>query len=150
MNRIKYKTIQLVKIRMVKEASVKYKDRIDEPDKANSIFRPLFNGMDREQFVVLGLNADNTPTIINIASIGGIKSSQIDCANVFKPLILSNSVAFICAHNHPSGTVNASQEDINSTRKLKSAGELLGIHLLDHIIIGDKNHFLSLQEARMI
>ena len=58
---------------------------------------------------------------------------------VFKPLILMNAAGWICAHNHPSGDVTPSQEDRVLTKRLREAGQLLGLNLLDHLILADEN-----------
>lgn len=57
---------------------------------------------------------------------------------VFKPLILMNAAGWICAHNHPSGDVTPSQEDRMLTKRLREAGQLLGLNLLDHLILADE------------
>ncbi len=86
-------------------------------------------------FAVIGLDIKNKPTFLNIVSIGQLNAAGIDMRELFKPAILSNSSAIIVAHNHPSGTTDASPEDVRITEKIKNAGKMLGIKLLDHIIV---------------
>jgi len=105
---------------------------------AAALLRPCFEGLDREQFVVCGLDAKHTVIGINVVSIGSLSLSIVHPREVFKALILMNAAAVICAHNHPSGDVTPSQDDRVLTKRLREAGELLGITLLDHLILGDR------------
>ena len=108
---------------------------------AASILRPHFSGLDREHFTVLGLDAKHRIIGINVVSIGSLSLAIVHPREVFKPLILMNAAAWICAHNHPSGDVTPSQEDRALTKRLREAGELLGINLLDHLILADENSY---------
>lgn len=103
---------------------------------AAALLRPCFDGLDREQFVVCGLDAKLSAIGINVVSIGSLTLSIVHPREVFKALILMNASACLCAHNHPSGEVTPSQEDRVLTTRLRAAGELLGITLLDHLILG--------------
>jgi DNA repair protein RadC len=108
---------------------------------AAALLRPCFEGLDREQFVVCGLDAKLAPIGINVVSIGSLTLSIVHPREVFKALILMNASVCIAAHNHPSGDVTPSQEDQVLTKRLREAGELLGITLLDHLILGDHRHY---------
>ena len=108
---------------------------------AAALLIPCFKGLDREQFVVCGLDAKYSVIGINVVSIGLLSLSIVHPREVFKALILMNAAACLCAHNHPSGDVTPSQEDRVLTGRLKQAGELLGITLLDHLILGDARHY---------
>ena len=104
---------------------------------AAAVLRPCFDGLDREQFVVCGLDAKNRLIGINIVSIGSLSLSIVHPREVLKPLILMNAAAWLCAHNHPSGEVMPSREDLALTTRLRAGAELLGITLLDHLILGE-------------
>lgn len=104
---------------------------------AEAVLRPCFDGLDREQFVVCGLDAKNRLIGINIVSIGSLSLSIVHPREVLKPLILMNAAAWLCAHNHPSGEILPSREDIALTKRLREGAELLGIRLLDHLILGE-------------
>ena len=104
---------------------------------ASAILRPCFEGLDREQFVVCGLDAKHGVIGINVVSIGSLSLSIVHPREVFKALILMNASAWLCAHNHPSGEVTPSREDIALTTRLRAAGDLLGITLVDHLILGE-------------
>lgn len=107
---------------------------------AAELLAPHFAGIDREQFVVCGLDAKHHIIGLNVVSVGSLTVSIVHPREVFKPLILMNACALICAHNHPSGDPTPSAEDHALTSRLRQAGELLGITLLDHIILGDYNY----------
>ncbi len=108
----------------------------DSTDAANAL-RPFFAGLDREQFLVGCLDAKNAIIGVNVVSVGTLTMSVVHPREVFKPAILLNSCAIICAHNHPSGDPSPSPEDRQLTKRLRQGAELLGITLLDHIILGD-------------
>jgi DNA repair protein RadC len=102
---------------------------------AATVLRPLFAGLDREQFLVCGLDAKHAIIGVNVVSIGSLTLAIVHPREVFKPLILMNAVAWICAHNHPSGDTMPSQEDRVLTSRLRQGADLLGISLLDHLIL---------------
>ncbi len=104
---------------------------------AAALLAPCFKHIDREQFVICGLDAKHRIIGLNIVSVGSLTVSIVHPREVFKPLILMNACAALGAHNHPSGDPDPSLEDRTLTARLRQAGELLGITLLDHIILGD-------------
>src|SRR3990172_10475472 len=110
--------------------------RINEPKDIAHIIKPLLWDADREHCLVIMLNGKTRITAINTVSIGTLTSSLVHPREVFKPAILTNAASIILAHNHPSGDPTPSEDDLTITKRLKEAGELLGISVLDHIIIG--------------
>jgi len=104
---------------------------------AAAALRPFFAGLDREQFLVCCLDAKHAIIGVNVVSIGTLTLSIVHPREVFKPAILLNACGIIAAHNHPSGDPSPSAEDRVLTARLRQAGELIGIALLDHIILGD-------------
>jgi DNA repair protein RadC len=104
---------------------------------AATALRPYFAGLDREQFLVCCLDAKNVSIGVNIVSIGSLTLSIVHPREVFKPAILLNAYAILAVHNHPSGDPTPSPEDRTLTTRLREAGDLLGIRLLDHLILGD-------------
>ncbi|MCD7996973.1 MAG: JAB domain-containing protein [Clostridiales bacterium] len=109
--------------------------------------RPIFEHADREMLVVLSLDTALAPLAMEIVAVGSINACGVDVRDLFKHSILSNAPKIICFHNHPSGTMNASQEDILITERIKAAGDLLGIELVDHIIIGLNGTYISFLES---
>jgi DNA repair protein RadC len=114
------------------------------------LFLTFLQETDREQFFLLCLNTKNEPTALHTVSIGSLDASIVHPREVFKVAILSNAASVIVAHNHPSGDPTPSKEDIQVTRKLQEAGELLGITLLDHVIVGTEGAYTSLKERGLM
>ena len=96
--------------------------------------------LDQEHLRTLHLDTKNHVTGVSEISIGNVNSAVVRAAEVFRPAIRDNSVAIIVVHNHPSGDPTPSPEDVDITRQLKASGEMLGIELLDHIILGAQRH----------
>ena len=132
------KRINIVSIKMVKETSFLYQTRqILSPNDAYEMIRRQLEGLDREQFIIACLNTKNEPTNLSVLSVGSLNKAIVHPREVFKTAILSNAASIMAFHNHPSGETTPSQQDIQLTNRLYEAGELLGIKLLDHLIIGD-------------
>lgn len=105
--------------------------------------------MVQEAFVVIGLNAKNRVIDKYLISIGTVSSALVHPRECFRPAILDAASSVILAHPHPSGDCCPSSEDIKVTRQLVSAGECLGIKVLDHVIIAGDDH-LSLKESGLV
>jgi DNA repair protein RadC len=101
-------------------------------------------GKRKEYFLTLLLDTRNQLIKVAEISIGSLDTSIVHPREVFREAISASAASVILAHNHPSGDPEASEDDIRLTKKLVEAGEIIGIDVLDHIIIGDKNH-LSLK-----
>ncbi len=108
---------------------------------AATILRPLFAHLDREQFIVCGLDAKHKLIGINVVSTGSLNLTIVHPREVFKPLILMNAGAWLCAHNHPSGDITPSHEDRILTKRLREAAELFGITLLDHLVLAEEQYY---------
>ncbi len=102
---------------------------------------------DRENFYALHLDATNDVIGKELISCGTLTEASIHVREVFKGAILNNSARIILIHNHPSGSTQPSRQDVEITRRLHEAGELLGIEVLDHIIIGDGQYFSFLAKG---
>ncbi len=114
---------------------------IRDSQTAYRLLEPLFDGLDREHFMIVALDAKHSVIGINTVSIGSVTLSIVHPREVFKPLILMNASAVILAHNHPSGDSTPSPEDRALTRRLKDGGELLGITVLDHVVLGEDRYY---------
>jgi len=90
----------------------------------------------KEHFITLHLDGKNRIVAMDRVSSGSLNQSIVHPREVFKTALLSSAAAIILVHNHPSGDPTPSQDDLDVTRRLKDAGELLGIKVLDHIIVG--------------
>lgn len=144
------KRVNIVSLKLVKESSLLYQDRcVLSPENGYDLLKQFLGDVDREYFIVVCLDTKNQPTAINICHIGSLNTSLVHPREVMKPAILSNAASILVGHNHPSGSPEPSQEDIHVTKRLKEAGEMLGIDLLDHIVMGD-GRFVSLKEKGYI
>ena len=129
--------ISLYRVRLEKDRDLIKERRaigIAAPEEIVEVIRPIFDGMDREQFVVLYLNMKLHPIGVEIIAIGGSYACNVEIKNVFKGAIVANAVAIAVAHNHPSGVPKPSEGDFALTRQIAWAGEILGIRLIDHVI----------------
>ena len=145
------KRINVISLKIVKEGSILYDvRRLSTPSEAAGLGKRFLEDLDREQVIVCCLDNKNQPVSINVVSVGPLNSSLVHPREVFKTAILSNAASIILFHNHPSGDPEPSQEDINITTRIKDAGLILGIELLDHIIIGSEELFCSLKERNLI
>lgn len=102
----------------------------------------------KEYFVALFLNARNQVICREDVSVGSLNASLVHPREVFAPAVGSSAASVILAHNHPSGDVTPSREDIELTRRMVQAGEIMGIEILDHLIVGSER-FLSMKEANV-
>lgn len=144
------KRIAVVRVELVKEKNLLVEDkRITSPDTAFEILVKYLGQPDREHFVMMCLNTKNEVTHIHTVSIGTLNSAPIHPREVFKTAILANSAAIIIAHNHPSGDTTPSRQDIEITKRLMEAGEILGINILDQIICGSDS-FTSLKAKGLL
>jgi len=96
---------------------------------------------DKEVFVAFYLDTRNKIISREIVSIGILNASIIHPREIFRTAIIRNACSIILAHNHPSGNVKPSNEDIEVTRKLKKAGVIIGIQLLDHLIVSREDYY---------
>lgn len=117
-------------------------------DVANLVMEEMRN-LDREHFRVVTLTTKNHVLGISPVSIGSLNSSLVHPRECFKEAIRRNSNAIILLHNHPSGDPTPSREDIEVTKRLAEGGEILGIEVLDHVIIGE-NRYISLKERGIL
>lgn len=142
--------LSVVRIALIKERPVIYNGaKLIQPEQAAEAFRAILPDIDREYFVVFILDVKNRIVSCNIVSVGSLNQSIVHPREVFKAAILANGACIILAHNHPSGDCTPSSEDIAITRRLKEAGDVLGIKVLDHIIVGDGCH-LSFTERGLL
>lgn len=130
-----YGELSVVNIRLVKEPSIISDEPVRCSDDASRLIRELMSGFDREVCAVLNLASDGKPINMNIVSIGTLNSALVSPRDVFKSSILSNAACFIAYHCHPSGNPKPSQEDFEVTQRLREAGAILDIKMVDHIIV---------------
>ncbi len=116
------------------------KERVKSPQDVIKSVRNKLKGKKKEHFLVLSLDTRNHLITTQTVSIGSLDSSIVHPREVFKEAISSSAASVIFIHNHPSGDPTPSEDDIKLTRRLVEAGDLIGIEVLDHIIVCDKDH----------
>jgi DNA repair protein RadC len=119
---------------------------VRKPEDLLPRLREAFRGCDREHFLAVHLDARHRVAWIETVSVGCLDASIVHPREVFRSAIRRGTAALIAAHNHPSGCAQPSRDDLELTRRLADCGRLLGIELLDHIIVGDREH-TSLRES---
>lgn len=118
---------------------------IRSPQDAAEILTEQLRYLQKEHFICLFLNTKNHVIAQETLSMGSLNASIVHPREVFRAAMKCSSAAIICAHNHPSGDPTPSPEDISLTSRLIQAGEIVGIDVLDHLVIGDSS-FVSLKE----
>lgn len=139
-----------VAIRMVEMPPLFSEEPMNGPAAAVKVMADTFRDYDREVVAVVNLRADMRPININIASIGALDQSIAHPREILKSTILSNAAAIILVHNHPSGRLIPSVEDIGLTDRMNKICDLIGVKLVDHIIVGPGNEFYSFQEKNQM
>ena len=139
-----------VAIRMVEMPPLFSEEPMNGPAAAVKVMADTFRDYDREVVAVVNLRADMRPININIASIGALDQSIAHPREILKSTILSNAAAIILVHNHPSGRLVPSVEDIGLTDRMNKICDLIGVKLVDHIIVGPGNEFYSFQEKNQM
>ena len=143
-----------VAVTFVREVTLKYRkprrtsdfDAVLSPDQAAQFLRRILPDNVREHFLVLYLNSRNQVVSYFVAATGTANSCQVGVREVFQAAVTAGAVAMIVGHNHTSGETVPSPEDKAITTRLRDAGALLGIPVLDHLIFGDER-FFSFRES---
>ncbi len=119
--------------------------QITSPTDAANLLMLEMGGLEQENLKTLLLDTKNRVLANPTVYVGNVNSSIIRISEVFREAVRQNATAMIMAHNHPSGDPTPSPEDVHVTRSVVEAGELLGIEVLDHLVIGHQR-FISLKE----
>ncbi|HMU42261.1 MAG TPA: DNA repair protein RadC [Ignavibacteriaceae bacterium] len=123
--------------------------KITSPVEVAEIFIPLLHDELKERFIVVSLNSGNKIIKWDTISIGNLNSSVVHPREVFKSAIENSAASVILIHNHPSGNLEPSNEDIGITKKIVESGKILDIPVFDHLIIAG-NGYTSFVEKRLI
>src|SRR6266699_1034513 len=147
----KQTSVPIYKISLVRAGRVAcYEQQLRSSANASTILQTYLADVDREHFVVLLLNQKNRVIGVHTVSVGSLSASIVHPRETFKAAILANAAAIICGHNHPSGDCQPSKEDRAITQRLKEAGALLGINLLDHVIVGGEGRYFSFADEGLL
>lgn len=150
--------MELTTFGMVAEVELIYKSKVKASErpqvkKSSDAYQILLKSWDEnklefiEQFKVILLNRNNKVLGIYEASTGGVSGTIADAKLIFTAALKANASGIILSHNHPSGNLKPSQADIHLTNKLKEAGKLLDIQVLDHIIVTTEGYYSFADEG---
>ena len=145
-------TVPGFRIALVREPGVLLAQRpeLRTPAAAVPVLAQYIGESDREHFVIAMVTIRRTLIGLHTVSVGCLSSSLVHPREVFKPAILASSAALLLAHNHPAGDPEPSAENVALTRRLASAGQLLGIEVLDHLVLGEAGRYVSLRERGVL
>lgn len=115
-------------------------ETISTPEDVVQIVKPMLVGRNREHFLVLALNTKNRLLKVIEASVGSLSASICHPREIFKEAVMVSAASIVIVHNHPSGDPTPSGADIQLTRRLVKAGDVLGVEVLDHVCIGHDEH----------
>ena len=129
------------RVYLVREGDTNEVINLNNPSDVYNLVKDDLANSDREILLSVMLNVKNQLIGVETVSIGSIYATTMLPRDVFKSAILANAVGIILCHNHPSGELNPSNEDIHHTKLITDAGKLLGIKVLDHIIVSNKGFY---------
>ncbi|NMB02279.1 MAG: DNA repair protein RadC [Firmicutes bacterium] len=123
------------------EARMEFQGIVNSPQDAAQLVLRELSLADKEHFMIIMLNTKHKVIAKKVVSIGHLNASLVHPREMFKEAIRRSSAALILVHNHPSGDLTPSREDLATTQRLYEGGKILGIDVIDHIIIGDNRYF---------
>ncbi len=116
---------------------------------AAAIVRQIVDGQAREHFVVVLLDNGHRVTGYELVAIGSDREVHVCPREVFRCALLTGAASIVLGHNHPSGQTQPSAEDDALTRRLVEAGRLIGVSVLDHVVVSDRDHYSYSRHGRM-
>ncbi len=121
-------------------------DWVGEPEAVAAwLWREIYHDAPQEKMSAVYLDVRNRVISYQVAFVGTARGLTADPRVILSAALLCNAHSYILAHNHPSGDPSPSAEDLAMTRRMSDAGELLGIRLVDHLILGDESRWVSLR-----
>lgn len=146
-----YFLLPMVSVRLVKETPVISGAALKNPESAVEALADMISDFDREVVCIVNLDSKLVPINGTFASIGSLNAALSEPRELIKAAVLSNAAGMIMMHNHPSGSVSPSKDDIRITDRLVKIGSLIGIPLYDHIIVNPKTRtFFSFRAKKIM
>lgn len=143
--------IDIVKLQVVKDGTIEYgKKPISNPQALAELGLKFLRNTDREMFLLVCLNTKNYVNCIQLVSIGTIDRAIVSGREVLKTALMANAAGVAFVHNHVSGDVAPSPEDIHLTKILASCAQLFNIRVLDHVIVADDGRYESFLEKKIL
>ena len=149
---VKRSRVPLYRIVLVRTGSIAKEGKafVTCATEASKLFRQFLGDVPEEHFLLMVLDSRRRVIGLSEVSVGTLSASLVHPREVFRAAILLNGAAAIVAHNHPSGDPMPSAEDRDATRRLVRAGELLGIPVADHIVLGERETHFSFREHGLL
>lgn len=135
--------------RLVPTVATADRPAVTSPESAAAVLVPAFDGADRERCVAALLDTKHRLLDVVVVSIGSIDHTFMSPREIFRDALLINAAALVLAHNHPSGDPEPSQDDERVTARLVRAGQLVGIEVLDHLVVGDRRWVSLARRGRL-
>ena len=144
--------IPIYRVSCVLEGSVEYvAEKCCNPADVARVARAVIPaGEEREYFIAIHVNAKNELKGVQVVSVGTLNASLAHPREVFRAAIVAGAASIILAHNHPSGDPEPSGDDLTVTRRMVETGNVVGIRVLDSMILGSGEKYVSLAERRML
>ncbi len=143
--------LDVVSVRLVKDHPIYSPVKIKDPESAVKVMGEVMKDLDREVVGIINLKTDGTPINCHIVSVGSLNSSLTAPREMLKASILSNAANIVMIHNHPSGDLQPSRDDICITDRMAKVCSLIGIPLVDHVIVGgDNKEYFSFEQKGLI
>ncbi len=143
------KTVPYYRVQLVKSADAAMRLPVVEirnAEDAGRLFCEQIGNADREMVALLALDVNNVVIGATVVSVGTLDGAPLHPREVYKPAILLNAATIILGHNHTSGYLEPSDEDLAATKRLAQAGRIMGVELMDHIIVNADGQHLSLKQ----
>jgi DNA repair protein RadC len=123
--------------------------KVRSPEDVAWLMIPEMKGLDREHFKAILLNTKNGILKIVTVAIGSLNAALVHPREIFKAAVSASAAGLIIVHNHPTGNPEPSREDKDLTERFARCGDLMGIDLVDHIIVGDDS-YVSMRERGLV
>lgn len=130
-------------------SDIKVKPQIRSSRDAYNIIAPLLQDLPHEEFWILLLNRANRVLQREQISIGGVSGTLVDAKIVFRKALQGQASSIVLVHNHPSGSLHPSQQDIDLTKKLRKAGQAVDIPVMDHLIVSEQGYYSFADEDQL-
>lgn len=142
--------LKVVNVRLVKERTIYSAAPVQSPSVAMEVIQGFMSDFDREAAGVLCIDSAGNVLNVHFCSVGALNYCIMDPKQILKAALLSNAASVLVFHNHPSGNVTPSREDVEQTKKLKEACKVMAVNFLDHMILGFNGTFYSFKEHNML
>lgn len=145
------KTIPLVSLHLKTEQTCEIDcGQINSPENAATLIASFIGDAAQEHLLVCALNGQLKPTCVSYVAVGSDNGAKIAMRDIVKPILLSNAQRFLIGHNHPSGSLKPSTADLQATKQLQDACELLQLTLVDHVIVTPDGNYTSLKATHQL